>query len=111
MLHRLQFLGALQVPVKVPGLAPIAEARAHAIYERLQLLRQRVIGRRGIGDQCVAAVGRNGDAIELGRFRRLRSEEHTSELQSLMRISYAVLCLTKKHTTDIQYIIHTPTSL
>src|SRR3546814_6777751 len=26
---------------------------------------------------------------------RLRSEEHTSELQSLMRISYAVLCLTK----------------
>src|SRR3546814_1263217 len=26
-----------------------------------------------------------------------RSEEHTSELQSLMRISYAVLCLTKKH--------------
>src|SRR3546814_7589443 len=30
-------------------------------------------------------------------FRR-RSEEHTSELQSLMRISYAVFCLKKKHT-------------
>src|SRR3546814_10552830 len=29
-----------------------------------------------------------------------RSEEHTSELQSLMRISYAVLCLTKKKTTN-----------
>src|SRR3546814_6191111 len=29
--------------------------------------------------------------------RRLRSEEHTSELQSLMRISYAVFCLKKKH--------------
>src|SRR3546814_9312876 len=28
-----------------------------------------------------------------------RSEEHTSELQSLMRISYAVFCLTKKNTT------------
>src|SRR3546814_6238005 len=28
----------------------------------------------------------------------LRSEEHTSELQSLMRISYAVFCLKKKHT-------------
>src|SRR3546814_2381749 len=28
--------------------------------------------------------------------RHLRSEEHTSELQSLMRISYAVFCLTKK---------------
>src|SRR3546814_3137170 len=33
-----------------------------------------------------------------------RSEEHTSELQSLMRISYAVFCLKKKkqHNTDIQ---------
>src|SRR3546814_7719452 len=30
---------------------------------------------------------------------RLRSEEHTSELQSLMRISYAVFCLTKKKYT------------
>src|SRR3546814_8862056 len=28
-----------------------------------------------------------------------RSEEHTSELQSLMRISYAVFCLKKKHIT------------
>src|SRR3546814_6553201 len=28
---------------------------------------------------------------------QLRSEEHTSELQSLMRISYAVFCLNKKH--------------
>src|SRR3546814_3808356 len=34
---------------------------------------------------------RGGWAIEL-----LRSEEHTSELQSLMRISYAVFCLKKK---------------
>src|SRR3546814_8369307 len=32
----------------------------------------------------------------------LRSEEHTSELQSLMRISYAVFCLKKKKTTTIQ---------
>src|SRR3546814_4063196 len=32
----------------------------------------------------------------------LRSEEHTSELQSLMRISYAVFCLKqKKQTTDV----------
>src|SRR3546814_5654342 len=32
----------------------------------------------------------------------LRSEEHTSELQSLMRLSYAVSCLkTKKHDTNI----------
>src|SRR3546814_5171879 len=31
---------------------------------------------------------------------RLRSEEHTSELQSLMRISYAVFCLKKKRTAE-----------
>src|SRR3546814_6016859 len=39
---------------------------------------------------------------------RLRSEEHTSELQSLMRISYAVFCLkkkTKKHTTNTKLLI------
>src|SRR3546814_9995570 len=35
---------------------------------------------------------------------RTRSEEHTSELQSLMRISYAVFCLKKKTTkSNIQY--------
>src|SRR3546814_2886960 len=33
-----------------------------------------------------------------------RSEEHTSELQSLMRISYAVFCLKKKKNTNIQTI-------
>src|SRR3546814_7427871 len=32
--------------------------------------------------------------------RRLRSAEHTSELQSLMRTSYAVFCLKKKTRTD-----------
>src|SRR3546814_10186998 len=31
-----------------------------------------------------------------GSFKSMRSEEHTSELQSLMRISYAVFCLKKK---------------
>src|SRR3546814_3990193 len=31
----------------------------------------------------------------------VRSEEHTSELQSLMRISYAVFCLKKKKTTEL----------
>src|SRR3546814_1613998 len=36
-----------------------------------------------------------------------RSEEHTSELQSLMRISYAVFCLTKKITLKIySYLKH-----
>src|SRR3546814_7756657 len=41
-----------------------------------------------------------GDAVDLLQAQHLgaRSEEHTSELQSLMRISYAVFCLKKKNT-------------
>src|SRR3546814_9905504 len=44
----------------------------------------------------------NGDSAVLLEEEAGRSEEHTSELQSLMRISYAVFCLTKKkHKTQI----------
>src|SRR3546814_5180408 len=39
-----------------------------------------------------------GRALDPAR-HRIRSEEHTSELQSLMRISYAVFCLKKKTKT------------
>src|SRR3546814_4513872 len=42
--------------------------------------------------------GRDRQLFDLSAIRaRGRSEEHTSELQSLMRISYAVFCLKKKH--------------
>src|SRR3546814_7155485 len=37
----------------------------------------------------------------------IRSEEHTSELQSLMRISYAVFCLKKKKKTTHHYSTYT----
>src|SRR3546814_3727100 len=40
----------------------------------------------------------------------LRSEEHTSELQSLMRISYAVFCLQKKKTSHIDHTQYTTTT-
>src|SRR3546814_5527640 len=46
-------------------------------------------------DQSPAISGR---LIQSSRFACSRSEEHTSELQSLMRISYAVFCLKKKNT-------------
>src|SRR3546814_3491239 len=39
--------------------------------------------------------------------KTLRSEEHTSELQSLMRISYAVFCLKKKKKTTYEQV-HNP---
>src|SRR3546814_1582258 len=44
----------------------------------------------------VAGLGRSFSRTEFGLWLA-RSEEHTSELQSLMRISYAVFCLKKKN--------------
>src|SRR3546814_9500585 len=48
-----------------------------------------------LDDQRPRARSRGGDA---GNGACRRSEEHTSELQSLMRISYAVFCLKKNKT-------------
>src|SRR3546814_10045653 len=42
----------------------------------------------------------NEAAYLFRKFAAFRSEEHTSELQSLMRISYAVFCLKKKKNND-----------
>src|SRR3546814_3194579 len=42
----------------------------------------------------------DGQRLEQSAHLRRRSEEHTSELQSLMRISYAVFCLKKKKTVS-----------
>src|SRR3546814_3383661 len=48
-----------------------------------------------------AIVDDNGDASVFEINARFgRSEEHTSELQSLMRLSYAVFCLKKKNKTS-----------
>src|SRR3546814_8249092 len=50
------------------------------------------------------------DVAQMAHDRGMRSEEHTSELQSLMRISYDVFCLKKKNTNtrtkciNIEYI-------
>src|SRR3546814_10006019 len=77
--------------------------RNHRHLDRIEHLRQQQGGRHRTG---VAAAFRtlHGDDVgaELDRFHRMleradgRSEEHTYELQSLMRISYAVFCLKKK---------------
>src|SRR3546814_3175143 len=52
----------------------------------------------GYGAVC-DADGRLLPGLTVGK---VRSEEHTSELQSLMRSSYAVFCLTKKKNTRIK---------
>src|SRR3546814_2304824 len=54
-----------------------------------QVGEERVVG-------ALTAADDRGEHLEAGT---LRSEEHTSELQSLMRISYAVFCLKKKKNT------------
>src|SRR3546814_10701020 len=72
-------LGRLQHPVEV------VEADL-AVADRRDALR--------VAALHVAAGNRGVDRADLAR-----SEEHTSELQSLMRISYAVFCLKKKKTS------------
>src|SRR3546814_8426918 len=61
-----------------------------------------------------AASGRRGLRLGAGRWPHRaggdqgglrRSEEHTSELQSLMRISYAVFCLKKKTPNTQEYVL------
>src|SRR3546814_1240835 len=76
------------------------------------------LGGRSRGSRYAARVawygsGGQSPALQSHRFRQraprgfrvlYRSEEHTSELQSLMRISYAVFCLKKKKNKYTQYI-------
>src|SRR3546814_10352485 len=50
--------------------------------------------------ECAEAIAARDALIE--ELCAMRSEEHTSELQSLMRISYAVFCLKKKNTNTQQ---------
>src|SRR3546814_2636186 len=54
--------------------------------------------RRGLFDTMKISSSAAGSSVGSGIVTR--SEEHTSELQSLMRISYAVFCLKKKKTTS-----------
>src|SRR3546814_5197786 len=69
------------------------------VGELLRLEREQLIARlRRLQRAACRLTGRHQ------RVDRHRSEEHTSELQSLMRISYAVFCLKKKkYTTQMNY--------
>src|SRR3546814_8500719 len=60
--------------------------------------REAVARLRELGLRPVLLTGDNERAARAVA-AQVRSEEHTSELQSLMRISYAVFCLKKKKTT------------
>src|SRR3546814_2145853 len=74
-------------PRHVLHVSPHLFAQIGNLIDESDLGRQKRIG--GIFGEFGAPAGHHDQ-------RRLRSEEHTSELQSLMRISYAVFCLKKK---------------
>src|SRR3546814_9210585 len=65
--------------------------------DRLEGLYGNTLGNAGVESFAERAVITGPNTLRLAR-----SEEHTSELQSLMRISYAVFCLKKKKQTNIQ---------
>src|SRR3546814_7454833 len=72
--------------------------QAHAVHQHQAHLQQHL---EPVGDDvrtAVAEVLRAVAALQQEAPALLRSEEHTSELQSLMSISYAVFCLKKKTT-------------
>src|SRR3546814_5252588 len=69
------------------------------------------VGGKGKGGVSCFIVPMDTPGLEVrpipGVHSRHRSEEHTSELQSLIRISYAVFCWKKKQTCEPQSTIHT----
>src|SRR3546814_6728785 len=105
-------------------LLDLAVEMAAVAHDRHRLHRSHMfggddVGVAGRGAKDVGAGHRlvHGDDLEplhrrLQRADRVdRSEEHTSELQSLMRISYAVFCLKKKkknQTTNTMLTVTTP---
>src|SRR3546814_7309163 len=103
--HTLSLHDALPIEVRYReiGLAiaqPVARPDAQPVGQRNA--DQDLVGRQRRAIAAVAqrerAIQRIGgvDPFQLGEHGERRSEEHTSELQSLMRTSYAVFCLNKK---------------
>src|SRR3546814_9795581 len=81
---------------------PPRSTRTDTLFPYTTLFRSSVAPRSSHSKTTISAVtvmaAMAGQALSAGRSAsgRQRSEEHTSELQSLMRISYAVFCLKKK---------------
>src|SRR3546814_8222085 len=83
-----KFTGAVAFRTALATPDVIDEAIAGAVRAAAPMARLASYEKRDVLDHC---VGRFQERLD-----ELRSEEHTSELQSLMRISYAVICLKKK---------------
>src|SRR3546814_9692693 len=81
-------------------LPPLNALRAFEVAARLESISRAAdelhVTHGAVGRQIRILEETLGAALFSRQGRGLRSEEHTSELQSLMRISYAVFCLKKK---------------
>src|SRR3546814_4081028 len=77
---------------------PPRSTRTDTLFPYTTLFRSPSGSNREISSNKITAPLRPLCKFSMTRLRSNRSEEHTSELQSLMRISYAVFCLKKKKT-------------
>src|SRR3546814_5795809 len=89
-------LAIFGAPVEHDDHATAALASARAMADRLRVEVPEIGFGIGVSTGEVVA-GHIGDETRF-EYTVIRSEEHTSELQSLMRISYAVFCLQKKNS-------------
>src|SRR3546814_8009090 len=90
------------VPASVPVAALSLRPRSHRIAHVMRNARN-AWQPFDTKDNCADHVGRRRPSWGV---TRVRSEEHTSELQSLMRNSYAVLCLKQKNKIPTIKIDH-----
>src|SRR3546814_6823251 len=85
----------LKIKITMPEGTPNVAAREDIKISDTAPIVRGVEGERGVGELVNRPWSWRGPT---GKPVYNRSEEHTSELQSLMRISYAVFCLKKKNT-------------
>src|SRR3546814_1974947 len=111
------FIQMLEQYINLPGLVGSAareqfDLRNGLVGERRRHHKRRVPG--GAAQVHQPALGQQDDALAVGKddVVDLRSEEHQSELQSLLRNSYAVFCLKqKKNTYHTQNVKNTDNSI
>src|SRR3546814_6992083 len=91
----IEFPGDIASGVMPPLFVIGADQAAELVNYRVQV-RYMVVDRLFERAELRLGAGNSAKQVRIER-ERARSEEHTSELQSLMRISYAVFCLKKKN--------------
>src|SRR3546814_10488992 len=106
MLHQFEPVPQLLKNVRFAGGKPIDAADVQAAVaegEAMLAGRGRLVIRASGTEPVIRVMAEGDDAAQVETIVGRRSEEHTSELQSLMRSSYAVFCLKKKNRDEYTY--------